>query len=218
MDIKEALMSLDALDDDQWTQDGSPKLDAISELVGRKVSRQEIIDAAPGFSRENMQIEEAKEEAQEGAHEEVQEEEAAEPDLDALKEMLKNDPLPERKSAEFVASLGKETLPYLEKVLIEQLEAAEEAIALAQDLKGRLKVSLAQTKSRIKAEIPDMSHQEAIQAYLERQKEVRAMKSETSRKILDGINISDLDPRAAIDRAMARKNNRGAGRPTRPMK
>jgi hypothetical protein len=37
MDIKEALAQMDVLDDEQWTQEGSPKTEVVSELVGSKV-------------------------------------------------------------------------------------------------------------------------------------------------------------------------------------
>lgn len=56
MDIKEALSNLDVLDDENWTQDGSPKVEKISELVGHTVTRAEIIDAAPKFTKENPVI------------------------------------------------------------------------------------------------------------------------------------------------------------------
>jgi hypothetical protein len=57
MNIQEALMSLDSFDDDQWTADGAPKLGAVKDALGESVTRQQVIDVAPEFSRENMEIE-----------------------------------------------------------------------------------------------------------------------------------------------------------------
>ena len=53
MNIREALSQLDTLDDDLWTSEGYPKIDAVKELLGRSVTRQEIVEAAPQFSRSN---------------------------------------------------------------------------------------------------------------------------------------------------------------------
>lgn len=50
--ILAALAQLDPLDDDQWTTDGSPKVETVSGLVGEVVKRQDIVNAAPDFNRE----------------------------------------------------------------------------------------------------------------------------------------------------------------------
>lgn len=51
MQIIDALRLLNPSDDALWTIDGLPLVDIVSELVGRAVKRQEIINAAPGFTR-----------------------------------------------------------------------------------------------------------------------------------------------------------------------
>jgi len=56
MDIKEALDQLDSLNDEHWTDDGFPALKAVSEIMGREVSRKEIIDADPSFSRSSEAV------------------------------------------------------------------------------------------------------------------------------------------------------------------
>jgi hypothetical protein len=68
-------------------------------------------------------------------------------------------------------------------------------------------------KSRINREIPDISDREANQNYLKSQAEIRAKKKEATVQLLKGIKLSDLDPRAPIDRAFARKTARGTQRP-----
>ena len=52
MEIKEALGQLDTLDDDLWTAEGLPKIDAVEKVLGRKVTRKEITDADPSFKRD----------------------------------------------------------------------------------------------------------------------------------------------------------------------
>ena len=55
--IIEALKQLDANNDDHWTTDGHPRLDAVKELMGgTAVSREEVTKAAPAFSRSNLEL------------------------------------------------------------------------------------------------------------------------------------------------------------------
>ncbi len=51
MDIGSALASLDHTNDEHWTADDLPRLEAINKLVGRKVQRLEVTNAQPGFVR-----------------------------------------------------------------------------------------------------------------------------------------------------------------------
>ena len=216
MDIKEALMSMDALDDEQWTGDGAPKVDVVSEVVGEKVTRQQILDLAPEFSQSNMVIA-SEEEQPEGGDPASEDEAQAEASMETIVEYLDGEPLTD---ADFIPLLMKTdvlALDTLEKVLVEQLTASEEAIARANDLKNRLKRSLAFTRNRIKSEIPDMSNQQAIQAFIKSQTEQRGQRVEKTRELLAGVDIKSLDPRSAIDRAMARKTQRGGTRPSRSL-
>jgi hypothetical protein len=57
MNILEALSALDTDNDDDWTKDGLPKTDAVSEVVGEKVTREQITEVAPLFTRENPVLE-----------------------------------------------------------------------------------------------------------------------------------------------------------------
>lgn len=49
--IKETLALLDSGDDSHWTDDGLPRLDVVSSLSGVKVTRDDVNQIAPGFSR-----------------------------------------------------------------------------------------------------------------------------------------------------------------------
>lgn len=243
MDIKAALMQMDAFDDNQWTADGAPKLDALSELVGEKVKRQDVMDVAPEFSKDNMVVpsdedkekssedEEDKEKSSDEGNDEDKEKSSDDEDkekssddddddedgvdLSGVKEYLKGEPLPEAQFIPFLMSLPTEALETLQSVLIMQLEEIEKTISKATDLKSRLKLSKAYTTNRIKAEVPDISNQEAIQHFIKTQTAARGAKVAATRALLKGIDLKSLDPRAAIDRAMARKNSRGNTRPKR---
>lgn len=51
MNIKEALHKLDPQDLTLWTTEGLPLVQAVETLVGHTVTRKEVTDALPGFSR-----------------------------------------------------------------------------------------------------------------------------------------------------------------------
>jgi len=215
MDIKEALASLDALDDEQWTQDGAPKTDVVSELVGHKVSRAEIIDAAPKFSRENMVVEDDDEKEPE-VETETEETVIDNSVLEAFAEM---DPmLPEELAAKVLSKIDPMQLESVEKLLIEQIAVSAAKQKEIDEMNRRLKLGLATTRLWIKQLVPDMNNQQAIQEYIKRSQANRAAKNSAIQQILGGAKLSDLvklDPRAAIDRAFARKTARGGNRPTR---
>ncbi len=215
MDIKEALASLDALDDEQWTQDGAPKTDVVSELVGHKVSRAEIIEAAPKFSRENMVIEDEKEPEVE-TETETEETVLDNSVLEAFAEM--EPMLPEELAAKVLSKIDPMQLESVEKLLIEQIAVSAAKQKEIDEMNRRLKLSLATTRLWIKQLVPDMNNQQAIQEYIKRSQANRAAKNAAVQQILGGAKLSDLvklDPRAAIDRAFARKTARGGNRPTR---
>lgn len=218
MNIKEALAQLDALDDEQWTQDGAPKTDVVSELVGKKVSRAEIIEAAPKFSRENQDLT-IENETKEPEQAPIVEPETVPLDMTLLEAFAEMEPmLPQELADKVLKDLPKELLPEVEKLLIEQIAELAARQKEVDEMSRKLKLSLATTRTWIKALIPDMSNQQAIQAYIKASAENRNAKAKAVHDALGGMKITDLvklDPRAAIDRAFARKTARGGQRPTR---
>lgn len=52
MTIKAALATLDPFDDEHWTADGAPTLAAVAAAFGDKVTRKEVTEADPLFTRE----------------------------------------------------------------------------------------------------------------------------------------------------------------------
>lgn len=218
MDIKEALASLDALDDEQWTQDGAPKTDVVSELVGHKVSRAEIIEAAPKFSRENMVVEDETNGDEKEPEVKTETEETV-LDNSVLEAFAEMEPmLPEELTAKVLSKIDPMQLESVEKFLIEQIAVSAAKQKEIDEMNRRLKLGLATTRLWIKQLVPDMNNQQAIQEYIKRSQANRAAKNAAVQQILGGAKLSDLvklDPRAAIDRAFARKTARGGNRPTR---
>lgn len=54
-EILEAVKSLDPANDEHWTSDGLPRLDAVENLLGAGVARKQVTNAAPDFNRGHAQ-------------------------------------------------------------------------------------------------------------------------------------------------------------------
>lgn len=214
MDIKEALSQMDSLDDEQWTQGGDPKTDFVSELTGEKVTRAEIIAAAPKFTRENLVIDGLEE-----ADEEVEDQLPEEIDTTIIESYFDKEPMvPEEFIENILRKLPENQLEDLQNLLIQQQIDLEKKQSQLDEMKRRVKFNISYTRSWIKQLIPDMSNQQAIRKYIENSNKQRAQKAQEIKQVLGGLKPSDiakLDPRAAIDRAFARKTGRGGQRPTR---
>jgi hypothetical protein len=226
MDVKAALAQVDALDDDNFTADGNVKVDVVSKIAGRSVTRQEIIDAAPAFNKANPVVETTAE--AEGAKAPVAETVAAdEPeaetpevelediDVSMLREFQNADPMNERDFVSFLGDVPSNNLHGLEEMLIEQQSEVESQISTLEEMRDNVRRSLSYTRSRIKVEIPDVDNQSAIRAFIASQTAQRSAKAETAAKVRSMINVHDLDPRSTIDRAMARRTERGGKRPVK---
>lgn len=238
--ILEALAQLDPLDDDQWTADGAPRVDVVEKIVGEDVKRQDIVDADPEFNREkaskaddeetdNEDEETATNDAEtstdndegsdDDAEENDEEGEGRQEEVTESAEILTkiDRPLTEREFASFLGDVPKEELEDVQAMLKMQLSEVQEDITKIKDLEGRIKRSISMTSSRIKQEFPNSTETDAIRSFITAQTEQRAAKVARRQEILKGIDIKDLDPRAPIDAAMARKTKRGTSRPVRPL-
>lgn len=62
-EILEAVMGLQLGNDEHWTTDGLPRLDAVENLLGASVTRKQVTNAAPDFNRAMAQsvVDEAEE-------------------------------------------------------------------------------------------------------------------------------------------------------------
>lgn len=80
-EILEALLGLSPDNDEHWTADGLPRLDAVENLLGASVTRKQLTNAAPDFNRAMAQsvVEEA---ASQGDDVEQPDADKAEPDAD----------------------------------------------------------------------------------------------------------------------------------------
>lgn len=209
MDIREALATLDTLDDEVWTADGSPKIDAVKELLGRPVTRQEIIEAAPKFTRQNPDL--GDDQAEDQDQSTVQE--TVEPEPVDLSDALSAEPLDPNRFLAFLDRVPTSQLHQLKDGLDGRKKEFRDLRVKLDEYDRLINIATTMVKSRIQKEIPDISEREANQLYLQSQLEQRARKKAFTNELLKGIKLSELDPRAPIDRAFARKTARGTQRP-----
>lgn len=210
MDIREALGQLDTMEDKDWTAEGQPAVERVSELMGEKVTRQQITNAAPHFTRQNTELEEVIENAvqeEEGRTEEVTDEN--------INEYLAGEPMDPHDLLKFMQKVGSGELSAFEKVFMEQLSGIEQNISKLNDFRFKVKYGLGLVRARMKVETPDVDNQTAIMNYIRKQNVVREEKAVVQNELLKKLDIKKLDPRAPIDRAFARKTQRGGKRPTR---
>jgi hypothetical protein len=208
MDIRDALGMLDTLDNEAWTSDGLPKIEAVKDLLGRPVTRQEIVDAAPKFTRQNPDLGSEPEEEDQEEDQPVDEREPVD-----FAEFMESEPKDVNTFLSFLDRVPTSQLQELKEGLDKQKKSFQDMRYKLDEYDRRVAGAVTMVKARIQREIPDISDREANQAYLESQAALRAKKKAATVQLLQGVKISDLDPRAPIDRAFARKTARGTQRP-----
>lgn len=220
MDIREALGTLDTFDDNLWTSEGLPRLDALKDLLGRTVTRQEVTDAAPKFTRSNTDL--SMIEDQPSPLSEAQAPPADPLDLEDYSSILASfheaSPMSVKDFTAFLSTVPVGALESLLGLIFNQQQAVIQKRNELEEMDRNLKTFKLFTETRLQREVPDMSDQAAIMAFIKSQTEQRAQKKQVMNDIFKGIDLSKFDPRAPIDRAMARKTARGTQRPIHPMR
>lgn len=211
--IVEALLSLDIENDEHWTQDGLPRIDALGIDA---LTRSDLTDAAPSFTRENPKLEAQEEDTSTEEDTDIDfslEEEEEEKDT-----TLEGMPAPEEEEE----AAPEEPLESREELAVQRVET-QKGIASAQKVLSKAEKALEAAVAAddvviTKLEKLDEGHtaQHSIMHFINSQKQLRARKARAYEKLMDGVDAESVQP-APIDRAMARKNTRGTKRPVRPM-
>lgn len=236
--ILTALTQLDTTNDEHWTGDGLPRLDALAKLMHvSNVKRGDVTEAAPNFTRDNATLEAPEVPAEptgatamggssdplgpdesdvstaQAADADDATDPAGQPPAITLDESLEglfddDEPANEMDEAELAVAEAKAKLEEAEAAANE----AKKVVAEAQKDVDRIVAERDANKSPHE----DM---EARLTYIRRQHQMRAERAGAAHAVLKGINLENLDPRSPLDRAMARKKGFGnRGRPQMPMK
>lgn len=229
--IVKALQQLDPKNDDHWTNDGLPRLDAIKGVSG--IKREDVTAAAPHFTKDNPVFEAPKADGGEstsgqgddaapspqGDEQQAQDDEQGADDQD---EQSSDDEQQAQDEAddeleELPAELDEAEAAVLEAKaklaeLQEQRDAAQKVVDDAQAEHDRL-VEIRDSQRRPHQDMEDRM------AFIKRQAQMRAERAGASAEILKGLNVDKLDPRSPLDRSMARKTGFGhRPRPQVPLK
>jgi predicted nuclease with TOPRIM domain len=151
MQIEEALLQLDVANDDQWTQDGLPRVDVIQVLTeNNTVTRAEITAVDPTFSRYPVNKEEIPNES----------------------ETINQD----SPKAETNKSKKEEIEAKVEAVKAELAELVSEKAFLDKKVEDKQK-ELDLLLDSLTEEFPALSPAQAIQDYLQKSAQIRAARS-----------------------------------------
>lgn len=233
--IVKALGQLDPKNDDHWTSDGLPRLDAL-KVSG--VKRGDVTDAAPNFTRDNPNLEApaaaggestsgqgaegaptpGDDQAQEGGdQEQAQDEGGRDGDDEQGDEGDGDEDEGDEPSADIADDLDEAELAVIEaKARLEEVEAAaaevKKEVDAAQAEHDRL-VAIRDANKRPHQDMEDRL------AFIQRQQAERARRAGVAQEALKGVNLDHLDPRSPLDRSMARKKGFGhRARPQVPLK
>jgi len=181
--IQDALRFLDPEDDNNWTQDGLPRMDIMERLLDNKdLNRQDVTDADPEFCREKAR---------------------------AMREELK-DGLQERKQedAQETAQVVETTVSLDEEIaqLTIKREAVDKEIRTLQNRRDRLEQVRAKTHN---AKADTVARQEFVAS----QTKLRGERAQRGRLIMQVVGKDAINPKSRLDQAMARKTKRGMTRP-----
>ena len=191
--IREALAKLDKANDDHWTEDGLPVLEAL----GGKFTREQVTAAAPKFTRETLDASAAPDPAEEPKDEKPEPEVKPEP---AQKE-----------------TLSEEQLQAMIDEAQGQIEAAEAAKIKAEKDRVEAERRHSDLVKRKDTAFPPPNQAQAFQAWQRSQQEQRLQRHKRIQQAFGGgVKPNEVDPRAPIDRAMARQEGHGRDRPTVP--
>jgi hypothetical protein len=186
--ILAALAKLDRTNDNHWTQDHKPRIEAVRFLAGdQSVTREDIEAASPGFSRLPPQNSQEKVDASAAT---------VQPSFDA----------------------DAQTEQDAQVSTDDEITTAKKRLAVARDRKAEADQEFAAATLAVDklieagAEPPETISRQ-IQAYQARQREILEERA-TKLQALKGVPLKDILPqRAPIDIAFQRKTARGGQRP-----
>ncbi len=236
MNILESLAKLDPSDDNHWTGDGMPRMDILQKLTRTPdLSRSQVTNAAPDFTRESVKAAEAPDpvepEAEVGGHGNVMVE-AVEPDVVAI-EAIPGETVAVTPEAPEIATSAPEMavpapttkLEALKAQLEVYTEAMNDASRVKDDADKSLRASSAQVNA-INRQIDGLERLDPqlatrdLRHYIETQHKIRMDRAIRARRFMgnSGAKPQDvakaLEVRSPLDKAFAgRKPPRGTIRP-----
>lgn len=198
--IKMALGLLDPADDEQWTSDGLPRMDAIEKMVeDRSIIRKDITDTDPEFCREIAAQRQSAALPGPVTPEEPKDDQTTQVQVGI--ETQTQEVNPEEVLKDHILALSQE----IENLAVEETEIGKQKDVLIKHLR-QLQQETNQQHSATADTVARM-------AFIKSQSQQRAKRHEKGRKIMAIIGKDGLNPQSRLDQAMRRKTARGTRRP-----
>jgi hypothetical protein len=196
-DILKALAKLDHTDDNQWTDDGGPRMGKLQEFTNDKtLTRAQVNAAAPQFSRATAQA--TSEDLLGPATAPV----VASDDFDDMMEPEIDGPGEQLTEDQVRAILARRV-----RTADENLIAARAATSLARQEEINAERRATRALLEFQRRFPPIHASEAIHAHLAAQQQ----------RLLEQVTGNGQYGRSQIDQGMERRNSRGWSRPSRPV-
>lgn len=219
MNIIEALKELDVLNDDHWTADGAPKIDAVaSQIDDFKINRKDIIEAAPHFDRKHPFEDETTDDSEDREAEATDDSEDKEAEAEATDEIYHGGNAVVEFAKHLKTIKKDDASDFIEEVrqeLIRVHQDLEDAQIRARATKKMLDLA----KAHAQTVNPEITNGQAIRGYIDSQNKARAERAEKRDRLFKGITMKDIKEitgKSPLDQAMsARKPTRGSVRPQR---
>lgn len=226
--IQEALSKLDPANDNHWTGDGLPRIETVKILSSISgVSRGEITDAAPLFTRSNLVLEGQSEQVNE------QESKAETPVVTSESEEQDEDLVDVKPTEEQDDEPADESEPELEESQVveaddvtgelaavkTELEVVNKGIAKLQKKRNKILERETELVQELERETKAGNQPSATQGYLKSQRKLLQERGKRIQRMKDsGIDfkeIARLTGKAPIDAVRARQTGHGNKRPMR---
>jgi len=237
MNIIQALRQLDPDNDGHWTDDGVPLVNVVSEILGKRVSRQEITNADSTYTRESaVEILSSDQPAtialppEETVNQELDDDEGKEEVVTETEDLASET----AEVAEEADVRVIDTIPIgdvlkdagLCEIALRELEVEHrDSTAKLDLLQARIDMAAQhiQTLSRKLEKMPKPKGDGSdLKRYQRVQQETRERRAAAARKFIEGGTtpkdvLEELDGKSKLDRAMSqRRPALGAGRKVRP--
>jgi len=226
--ILQALSQLDPEQDNLWTADGSPMMDAVKQLAGDEtITRAQLINEAPTFSRMNMELPEPYNIRSMAPDDDEIAQAKAMSEIEDAKEKDEEPPVA-------VGSIQNDDEPPVEEAAPVKVKTRGEAYQEEYDLINVRYAELTSQKDDLEKELKQLARRQAQlspyvtgsneydhrkdmlgrKAYIDGQNKIRMERHEKHGQVLAalGVKTSGASP---LDQALSRKTARGMARPAR---
>lgn len=234
-----ALRQLDPLNDDHWTINGDPRIDAVKAIAGPgvEVDRQTIINAAPALSRttsgqpESLLLVAPDEPNSDPVPDSAIFEEIEADEGQSLASFLLGNYLGVVGDLLYKALAQRQSLSDQEMLVVQSSLSVDDLVSFVVVMEAVQKgyqESIDRSSAEIKAfrrmtsivknqlnvVRPEQSNGDAIRVYLDAQNRSRAEAAQQRSIVLKNLDLKSLTPLSQLDQSMARKTARGTQRPT----